>query len=111
MLKEEEYIDSALEFKHDLRDKPLNPLHKKICWRDGRTRRTTEYTVIDCSTSVLNGDYVVLKDGQGGRKQITATKFHEIRDARLQFENSPNCIDQLGLRRITITFGLSTSNI
>ena len=61
----------------------MNLLHEKIRWRDERSRRSTEYTVVDCGTSALNGDYVVLEDGQGGRKQITAAEFYEIRDTQL----------------------------
>ena len=66
-----------------MRDKPLNLLDEKIRWLDGGSRRITEYTVVDCGTSALNGDYVVLEDGQGGKKQITGAEFHEIRDAQL----------------------------
>ena len=36
--------------------------------------------MVDCGTSAVNGDYVVLEDGKGGRKQITAVEFYEIRD-------------------------------
>jgi hypothetical protein len=61
----------------------LNLLHEKIRWYGGGSQRITEYTVVDCGTSALNGDYVVLEDGQGARKQISGAEFYEIRDTRL----------------------------
>ena len=83
MLGGEHCSNATVEFEQDLHDKPLNLLHKKVCWLDGRSQRITEYTIVDCGTSVLNGNYVVLEDGQGGRKQITGAEFHEIWDAQL----------------------------
>ena len=78
MLGGDRISHSAVEFEHDLHDKPLNLLHEKIRRRDGKSHNTIEYTIVDCGTSTLNGDYVVLEDEQGGRKQISTPEFYEI---------------------------------
>ena len=49
-----------------------------------RSRKTTEYIIVDCGTSALNGDYVVLEDRQGGRKRISVDEFYEIQDTSVE---------------------------
>jgi hypothetical protein len=69
-----------VDFEPDLRDQPVNLLHGKILWRTEGSRGITEHTVVDCGTSAVFGDNVVLEDGLGGRKQVTVAEFYELRD-------------------------------
>ncbi|KAM6497055.1 hypothetical protein JOM56_007528 [Amanita muscaria] len=75
----EHTVNRAIESENDLGDRPWNLLDEKIRCRDGGPRKITEYTVVDCGTSAFNGDFVILEDGQGCRKQITTTEFDDIR--------------------------------
>jgi hypothetical protein len=62
-----------------LRDKPIDLLHETIRCRDEASGKIVEYTVVDCGTSMVNGDYFVLDDGRGGKKQVSADQLHGIR--------------------------------
>ena len=56
MLGEKEYLNFALKFKHDLRDKPLNLLHNKICQHDGEhagPQSTLSLTVVPVCSMVI----------------------------------------------------------
>jgi len=75
----DKHIDAAVEFDNNLRDKPVDLLHETIHCRDKTLGEIVECTVVDCGTSVLSGDYFVLQDGQGRKKQVTADELHEIR--------------------------------
>ena len=71
--------DAAVEFDNNLRDKPFDLLHETIHCHDKTLGKIVECTVVDCGTSVLSGDYFVLQDGQGRKKQVTADELHEMR--------------------------------
>jgi hypothetical protein len=71
--------DAAVEFDRNLRDKPIDLLHETIHCRDGQSGHIIEWTVVDCGTSVVNGDYFVLQDVQGMTRHVSAQELHEIR--------------------------------
>jgi hypothetical protein len=60
--------NAAVQFDHNMCDKPIDLLHETIHCQDGPSGHITEYTVVDCGTSVVSGDYFVLQDVQGGEE-------------------------------------------
>jgi hypothetical protein len=55
----------------------MNFLHETIRCYDNDLRRLKEYIVVDCGTSALTGDFFVLEDVNGSRKQVTGDEFHD----------------------------------
>jgi hypothetical protein len=62
-----------------LRDKPIDLLHETIRCVDKQSGNIVERRVVDCGTSVLNGDYFVLEDKNGRKKQVTSDELHDMR--------------------------------
>jgi hypothetical protein len=63
----------------ELHEKPIDLLYQSILCRDRGSGKTIEWTVVDCGTSILNGEYLVLEDKQGARTQVTAEELDEMR--------------------------------
>jgi len=74
--------DAAVEFDRNASNKPANKLFdlvfETIECRDKLTGGIKKYTVIDHGTSVLKGDYYVLRDDEGREEQVTAQKLSEM---------------------------------
>ena len=64
-----------------MHEKPIDLLHQSILCRpgDGRSGKVVEFTVVDCGTSVVNGEYFVLEDKQGAKRQVSAQELYEMR--------------------------------
>jgi len=71
-------FDSTAASNNPLPPKPIALLDAKIRCRNG-SGRIVECTVVDCGTSAINGDYYVLEDIDGMKRQVTADELHEIR--------------------------------
>jgi hypothetical protein len=70
--------DAAIEFERNSRNNPWHFIDKLIRCRDKKSNEIVQCTVVDCGTSALKGDYVVLRDVQGEMKDIAVEEFHEI---------------------------------
>jgi hypothetical protein len=75
----EAVCDAAIVLERNSRSKPIHFIHESIRIRDDVSHNIISCTVIDCGSSVLQGDYVVLEDAQGRKKHIMAEEFHRIR--------------------------------
>jgi len=73
------YINAAVEANVAVHDNPIDLLHETIHCLDKVSGKVVAFTVVDCGTSVINGDYIVLQDGQGRKRQVAVAELHEIR--------------------------------
>jgi hypothetical protein len=53
-------------------------LHETIHCCDNTLGKIVECTVVGCGASVLSGDYFVLQDGQGRKKQVTTDELRYV---------------------------------
>jgi len=74
--------DAAIEFERKARDKPSYFVDDTIECRDKTSGRIKKYTVIDCGTSVLKGDYFVLQDDEGCEEVVTVME-RELSEMRV----------------------------
>jgi len=58
---------------------PSELIDQKIRCRDKRLGRVMECVIVDYINSLVGGDYFVLEDGQGKRRNITPEELEEIR--------------------------------
>jgi hypothetical protein len=78
-LGNQEAYDAAIQFDHNMRDKPIDLLHETIRCHDAPLGHIIEYTVVDCGTSAVSGDYFVLQDVQGVERHVSADELHDMR--------------------------------
>lgn len=78
-LGDQDAYDAAIEFDRNLYEKPIDLLYETIRCRDRVSGRITEYTVVDCGNSLINGDYLVLEDVEGASRRVSAQELDEIR--------------------------------
>jgi hypothetical protein len=57
----------------------MNFLGQKVRCYDKDLGRVVECTVADCGASALTGDFFVLKDANGNKRQVTGDEFHEMK--------------------------------
>jgi hypothetical protein len=72
------HYDAAVEFDHNLPERPIDFLLEAIQCHDKSSGTIMEYTVANCGTSALSSECVVLQDEKGGKEQITTQEFFEI---------------------------------
>jgi hypothetical protein len=72
----EDESDSGEDEAHE---DPGELIDKEIRCLDKRLGRVVEYVVVDYINSLVGGDYFLVEDGQGKRRNITPEELAEMR--------------------------------
>ena len=79
-LQGQEAYDTAVEDSNNARTHPGDYFDReeKVRCLDEASGEIVEYEVVDIGTSVVDGEYCVLQDAQGNKKQISVYDFYDI---------------------------------
>ena len=71
--------DESDSDEDEAREDPSELIDRKIRCLDKRSGQVVECVVVDYINSLVGGDYFVVEDGQGKRRNITPEELAEMR--------------------------------
>ena len=63
----------------DTQDDPADLINAKVSCRDKTSGEIVEYLVVDYMNSLVGGEFFMLEDAQGRRRDITPEELKELR--------------------------------